>query len=249
MKHSFTCLFFSSKQWAWLLFMSGLLVQQHARAQFSNCGAVDPAGNASRSGLYSEYYAGYFNESPAYFNNNTPGLTRIDAQVNFTNTGTWSTQSSIVPPAGGSAATPNTFSVRLRGGINLPTAGDYTFYVTSDDGSYLWVDGEAGQPTPTIGNATVNNGGGHGSQVRSKTVTGLAAGWHNIQLLYGDSGGGNNLVLEYSGPGISQQPVPNSALCTGYRPAPTALTYSPASQLTPYQTSASSGAPTATSRN
>lgn len=248
MERTFTGIFFT-RNWLWLLLINGLLMHQQALAQFTNCGAVDPAGNASRSGLYSEYYAGYFNESPTYFNTNTPGLTRIDAQVNFTSANTWSVQSSIVPPAAGMAAAPTSFSVRLRGEIYLPTAGDYTFYVDSDDGSYLWVDGEAGQPTPTVANATVNNGGGHGSQVRSKTVTGLAAGWHNIQLLYGDSGGGNKLTLQYSGPGINQQIVPSNALCTGFRPAPSTLTYSPTSQLTPFQTSASSGAPTVTSRN
>jgi hypothetical protein len=249
MKQKYTWLFLSTRQWAWLLFISGLVVHQQALAQFVNCGTLDPGGNPSRSGLYSEYYANYFNESPAYFNNNTPGLTRIDAQVNFTSTGTWSTQSSIVPPAGGTAGAPTNFSVRLRGGIYLPTAGDYIFYMTSDDGSYLWVDGQAGQPAPAITSATINNGGGHGSQMRQATVTGLAAGWHNMQLLYGDSGGGNNLMLEYSGPNIARQIVPNSALCTGYRPAPSALTYSPTSQLVPYQTSASSGTPTVTSRN
>ncbi|RZJ88061.1 MAG: hypothetical protein EOO60_11520, partial [Hymenobacter sp.] len=88
MKNTFTRLFFSNKQWAWLVFISSLVVHQQARAQFADCGAADPAGNPSKSGLYSEYYAGYFNESPTYFNTNTPGLTRVDAQVNFTNTST-----------------------------------------------------------------------------------------------------------------------------------------------------------------
>jgi hypothetical protein len=199
--------------------------------------------------VYAEYYAGYFNETATYFNNNTPGLTRTDAQVNFTSASTWSAQGSIVPPANGTAAAPNNFSVRMRGEIYLPTAGSYTFYTTSDDGSYLWIDGEAGQLAPSTSTATVNNGGGHASQTRSTTVAGLAAGWHNLQLLYGDSGGGNNLMLEYSGPGIARQVVPSTALCTGIRLVPTALTYAPAAQQVNYQSSASSGAPAVTSRN
>jgi hypothetical protein len=249
MKKGVTTILFGAKNWQWLLLASSLVLHHRAAAQYADCGAVDPAGNQAKAGLYAEYYAGYFNETPAYFNTNTPGLTRTDAQVNFPGTNTWSTQSSIVPPASGTAAAPNTFSVRLRGEIFLPTAGSYTFYVTSDDGSYLWIDGEAGQLTPSINTATVNNGGGHASLLKSTLVNGLAAGWHNLQLLYGDSGGGNNLTLEYSGPGIARQVVPSAALCTGIRLVPSALTYAPATQQVNYQTSASSGTPAVTSRN
>jgi hypothetical protein len=246
MKNSPTKLLFINKVWVWLLLVGGLAAHQPALAQFSDCGAVDPAGNPSRAGLYAEYYAGYFADVPSYFNTNTPGLTRVDGPVNFPNQSSWGT---ITPPAGGTATAPVNFSVRLRGEIYLPTAGSYTFYITSDDASFLWVDGDAGQQTPSTATATVNNGGAHSSQVRSQTVAGLAAGYHNVQLLYGDSGGSNNLTLEYSGPGIARQVVPASALCTGIRQAPTAVSYSPGTQQVPYQTSASSAAPTVTSVN
>ena len=244
MKHPLP--FFSSLGFYITLLLSGLVgTRNQAQAQaYGSCGSKDPGGNAAQAGMYAEYYAGYFANSPAFFSAKAAGLTRIDSVVNFPNTGSWSTTGSITPPAGNTVANPTVFSVRERGEIFLPTAGSYTFYLTSDDGSYLWVDGDASQQVPNTANATVNNGNTHGSQTVQATVTGLAAGWHNLQILYGDNGGGNNLTLQYSGPGITQRVVHRSSLCTGIRLAPTSLSYSPNSQTNNYQTAGSSGTPT-----
>lgn len=248
MKSNLTKLLSRSKPLPWLLLMGSLGVCHQAVAQYSDCGAVDPSGSPAKPGLYAEYYAGYFNDAPSFFRASTPGLVRTEAQVNFASANTWG---NIVPPASGSATAPTNFSVRLRGEIYLPTAGSYIFYTTSDDASYLWVDGEAGQLTPNPGTATVDNGGEHTAQTRSRTMTNLTAGWHNLQLLYGDkaNGSGSVLTFEYSGPGIVQQVVPSSALCTGSRLAPTTLSYTLGVQQVPYQTAATSGIPVVASRN
>ena len=192
-------------------------------------------GGPSSSGLAADYYPGYFNDNLAFFNSTAPGLTRIDPQLNFASSSTtaangWGT---IIPPAiqGATATDPDQFSTRHRGSVYIPTAGAYTFYLTSDDASYLWLDGAA--LAPTLANATINNGGAHGPRLVQATAT-LSAGLHNILVYYGEATGGNTLTLEYSsaaGAGISQQIIPNSALCAGPSPQPpvaTAVTNAPA---------------------
>ncbi len=95
----------------------------------------------------------------------------------------------------------DTFSIRYTGYIQIATAGSYTFYTTSDDGSKLYIDGTQ----------IVNNDGDHGSQERSGSVT-LTAGFHQIQVLFYENGGGEVLEVRYQGPSISKQLIPFSIL-------------------------------------
>lgn len=198
------------------------------RAQPTGCTGTDPGGNAAANGLYTEYYAGYFADNTAYFTTNTPGIRRVEAQVNFPAANSWG---DLTPTAGGTATNPDQFSSRMRGRINITTAGSYTFYLTSDDASYLWLDAAAGVQTPTVGTATINNGTAHGAREISATVT-LSAGLHNILIQYGEAGGDNVLKLEYASTaaGITRQIVPTGVLCTAIKSAPNSVTYSPASQ-------------------
>jgi len=192
-------------------------------------------GGASSSGLSADYYPGYFSDDLAFFGRTTPGLTRIDPQLNFASSTTTAPDGwgSIIPPAsvGSSATDPDKFSTRHRGSVYIPTAGSYTFYLNSDDASYLWLDGAAF--APTTANATINNGTAHAPFLVQATVT-LSAGLHNVLVYYGENTGGNILTLEYSstaGAGISRQIVPNSALCAGpstLPPVATNVTNAPA---------------------
>jgi hypothetical protein len=203
-----------------------------APAAPAGCGPAY-GGGAAASGLSSDYYAGYFADNLGFFGTNTPGLTRIDPQLSYTNSTTTDANGwgNIIPPASGTGNNPDQFSSRHRGSIFIPTAGAYTFYLTSDDASYLWVDGAVF--APTLGNVTINNGGAHGPVTVQATVT-LSAGLHNVLVYFGEQSGGNTLTLEYSstaGAGISRRIVPNSALCAGpsaLPPVATAVTNSPA---------------------
>ena len=94
-----------------------------------------------------------------------------------------------------------TFSFNFTGFINVPSDGQYTFYTTSDDGSNLYIDNVL----------VVNNDGLHGAIEKSGTI-GLKAGKHAISVGYFQQGGGNVLTVSYSGPGVSKQAVPASAL-------------------------------------
>lgn len=93
------------------------------------------------------------------------------------------------------------FSIRYTGFIQIDTPGSYTFYTTSDDGSKLYINGTQ----------VVNNDGAHSSQERSGNIT-LTTGLHDIQVLFFENGGGENLSVAYQGPSISKQNIPFSKL-------------------------------------
>jgi len=95
----------------------------------------------------------------------------------------------------------DSFGIRYNGYIQINTAGNYTFYTSSDDGSKLYIDG----------NQIVNNDGNHGTQERSGSAT-LTTGLHDITVLFFENGGGENLTVQYQGPSISKQNVPFSIL-------------------------------------
>ncbi len=101
----------------------------------------------------------------------------------------------------------NSFSIRYTGYIEIQTAGSYTFYTSSDDGSKLFIDGVE----------IVDNDGNHGNQERSGTVS-LDTGLYPIEVLFYENSGGETLTVQYQGPSISKQNIPFSRLyatCSG----------------------------------
>ncbi|GAA4002733.1 hypothetical protein GCM10022408_12740 [Hymenobacter fastidiosus] len=180
-------------------------------------GCTGPAegGGPATAGLHGEYFAGYFNDDQSFFTTNTPVLTRTEAQLEFT-ADDWG---NILPPADGTQLDPDHYSARFRGSVSVPTAGDYTFFLTSDDASYLWLDNAARVPTPVTAQATINNGGQHGIVVLAKVVS-LSAGMHDLLVHFGEDFGANRLTLAYSGPGIPLQTIANTSMCTARTGAP-----------------------------
>ncbi|MGI4883986.1 MAG: Ig-like domain-containing protein [Janthinobacterium lividum] len=183
-----------------------------------------PYGSSASSGLYAEYYSGYFNGSTTYFTGKTPALTRTDGTINFPNNNSWG---NLAPaPTGGTVDNPDGFSARYRGSINITTAGSYSFTLSSDDASLVWLDGAALAPTTAnaLATATYNT-------PQTKAIT-LSAGVHNLVIYYGENTGGNSLTLQYNGPdtGGSTVIVPNSVLCASMSQVPvaSAVTNSPA---------------------
>ena len=163
-------------------------------------------------GAKGQYYAGYYNDVQTYFTANPVGLTRNDGTINFNTDNGWG---SIVPPATGSAANPDSYSTRWSGSIFIQTAGTYTFYLTSDDAAWLWMGGNALAANPTSATAFINNGGLH------SPATVSAVGIFPIcrvpfKIHYGENTGNNRAVLEYESVvlGIAKQVVPASAYCS-----------------------------------
>ena len=93
------------------------------------------------------------------------------------------------------------YFMRFSGYLSIPTNGSYTFYLNSDDGSKLWLDGAL----------LVNNDGVHAAQEVSGG-TNLAGGMHSLVVGYFQAGGNQSLAVSWSGPGFGKQAISNSAL-------------------------------------
>lgn len=141
-----------------------------------------PAG--SGSGLLGQYYRGKgFRELR---------LSRTDAMVNF-DWGAGSPDPSV--PA-------DQFSVRWSGWIQPPVTGQFTFFVTADDGLRLWIDNQL----------IIDFWIDQGATERSGTASLRADYKHDIRLEYYENGGSATCRLAWSGPGVSKAVVPAARL-------------------------------------
>ena len=102
-------------------------------------------------------------------------------------------------PAAAAAKTKERFALRYRGYVRAPQDGVYLFYLASDDGSRLAVNGRP----------LIDNDGNHGLSVEKGEIA-LAAGWHALELVYFQRDGDMALDLSWSGPGLAKGPVPAS---------------------------------------
>jgi len=104
----------------------------------------------------------------------------------------------------------NNWGARFSGLIELPETGNWTFYLDSDDGSELWVDGQS----------IVTNYGSHGMTERSQFGQ-YDAGKHDFKIEFFQGGGPHGLRLSWSGPNQSKVLVPASAfsLAENYIPS------------------------------
>ncbi len=93
------------------------------------------------------------------------------------------------------------FGARFVGEIDIPAEGVWSFYLGSDDGSSLIIDGEV----------VIEHPYKQSFRTRTNFVT-LSAGKHDIEVLYHQGPGHTGLVLEWDGPGSSgREVVPASA--------------------------------------
>jgi hypothetical protein len=98
------------------------------------------------------------------------------------------------------------FEMRFRGLILISIPGNYTFYLFSDDGSTISIDGTE----------IVNNGGNHPTEEQCGAVN-LTAGFHNIAVDFYQGGGPYALVVSWKSndAGIDKQPIPDDVLFLG----------------------------------
>ena len=89
------------------------------------------------------------------------------------------------------------FGLVLEGTIEIPATALYTFYVNSNDGSKLYIDGEL----------VINNDGLHGA-VEKEGLIKLSEGMHTWQINYFQAGGGFHLKASISGPGLETVSIP-----------------------------------------
>jgi len=102
------------------------------------------------------------------------------------------------------AAAADYFAYVFEGFIEIPADGLYTFYLNSDDGSKLYIDG----------GIVVSNDGVHGTQ-EAEGSTALLAGMHSIRVSYFEKDGNQRLEVRWAGPGFGKQLISNSVLYRG----------------------------------
>lgn len=137
----------------------------------------------SDPGLNVDYYEGEWDKLPD-FKSLTVKETGISGQVS---TGKYLSQEK--------------YGVVLQGYIQIPSTGMYSFYLSSDDGSALYIDGKK----------VIDNDGLHG-MIEKKGVAPLAAGFHDIRVEFFEKTGGDDLKLFIEGERIKKQEVPAKML-------------------------------------
>ncbi|CAE7754136.1 unnamed protein product, partial [Symbiodinium pilosum] len=96
------------------------------------------------------------------------------------------------------------FCMRCSGYLLTRMAGDYKFFLSSDDGSLMYLNGEK----------IVDNDGCHGERERHSHHKSLSVGAHHVVLDMCEMGGGQNFKFHYQGPdtGVAKVKVPSSVL-------------------------------------
>ncbi len=94
------------------------------------------------------------------------------------------------------------FTLEFTGSIRIDEPGVYTFFVNSDDASFLWIGSQL----------VVNNPGMHPPQEKAGKVK-LEAGEHPIRVIFTQGGGGHELAASWQGPASkAKQIIPSSVL-------------------------------------
>jgi uncharacterized protein (TIGR03790 family) len=96
------------------------------------------------------------------------------------------------------------WSVRHTGILNIPSTDNWTFYLYSDDGTKLWIDGLE----------VVNNEGVHGMAEVSGIVN-LSAGEHTLRTEFYEHGGAAGFHLKWESSSQAKQVIPASAFTRG----------------------------------
>jgi hypothetical protein len=93
------------------------------------------------------------------------------------------------------------FILQLKSYIQIDKEGEYTFYITSNDGSKLFFNNQL----------FIDNDGEHGAKEMSNKIF-LKQGRYPIGVEYFNGGGGKVLSVSYSSAEIPYQPIPEYIL-------------------------------------
>jgi predicted MPP superfamily phosphohydrolase len=88
------------------------------------------------------------------------------------------------------------YAIQYKGFISVPETGIYTFYLRSDDGSKLYLDGDL----------LINNDGSHDTSTKTG-MKALKKGMHPVQIDYFEDFLGEHLQLDFSGPNMERSPA------------------------------------------
>jgi|GEM_PF-1244906 len=128
---------------------------------------------------------------------------RIDPRLWFADDSSGKESDEVNWPVGLLGKT-NQFSVTHEGYLIVPANGTYTLYLTSDDGSVIWLDNVLDSSPVLIDNW--GSGGLHSLKEVQATVS-LTKGKHPIRVKMTENWGGAVLRLEWKSDTITREPI------------------------------------------
>lgn len=152
--------------------------------------AIAATCSSDGTGLIAEYFS---NTQPTAAFPATATVTKTEPHIDFD----WGAAN----PAGISN---DLFKARFTGYVQSLDSGQYTFYVTADDGIRLWVNNQL----------LIDKWIDQGATEYSATITLPKCTKNSIRIEYYENGGDAVCKLEWSGPLLSRQTVPTAQLFT-----------------------------------
>jgi hypothetical protein len=123
----------------------------------------------------------------------SPDVVRFESDVNYNKSrNVWT---------GLEPAYKDTYASIHDGYIFIENSGEYTFYLKSDDGSRLWINGVL----------IIDNDGLHGMREKSGAVS-LESGYHHFRIHFFENYGHTGLILSYKSEDFQKKVVPQDVL-------------------------------------
>ncbi len=149
--------------------------------------------------------------TPGVYNVGNPTTSSFRPNVNYTDG-----SGGVTAPPGGTQGT--TYSVELTGAIHITAGGTYTFFSSTDDYGFLFVDGSLVADGNYINANTAADNFGDGAPNPSPNyitapITLAANTTYNFQFYEEQGGGGDQFIMDYMGPdATAAKVVPTTAL-------------------------------------
>jgi hypothetical protein len=175
----------------------GLLV---GRPWSSFVSAVDVSALTLAAGVYERTYDDYFGQLGAGPYDDQPTYT-----TTIVNGGATVTAQSAQTSISRLGTVAESTSYTAYGYFLAPATGQFTFYINSDDASYLFVgDGADIALNVDLDNATVSNGGRHAATERSGTFNLVSGEYYKLFAVFGNDTGPGTAEFSYAGPSIAK---------------------------------------------
>ena len=172
---------------------TGNAVTNNANADGLVAGRPWTTASGDAAGLFKTTYTGYFEDNVDFFATATPATSGANPATSVQTT-------EIFEP---NSEDGELFSVQWLGYFKPTTTETHTFFLNSDDGSYMWI-GATAVTGFTIGNALINNGGAHAPVEVSGSIALTAGQYYPVRIQYGEGGGGDELQFNYETPTIAK---------------------------------------------
>ena len=148
---------------------------------------------AAASGLVFRIFVGYFNDDVSFFSR----AQQVETGTTFDTTNLTSGVNGIIVAQ---ANQRHYFSVMWTGYFKARVSGKHTFWISSDDASYVWL-GDNAATSYTVANAFIKDGSLHGMQEKSNSIDLKAGQMYPIRIAFGENGGGYDCQFTFQEPG------------------------------------------------